>query len=213
MERNADEAARLRNEARGAMVAERAARREAMSVVSEGRGRLARRVSSVLLDTQIFEDWVEEKGGAEEFMRWFCAQVAAGVTARILCDHYMQDEGLLGGFLAEKPERMEQYYRAQEWAAQGLVDEAYEEAWDDGPDVVRSKLRVATNMQIAGKFHRARFGEEKQVGAPGVPVINFVMGDSVLALVPTTGQPPEKLVGSSSDLAVAVYPPEDDGGL
>ena len=208
MEKNVDAAAIARNEARGAMVAERMARREAMAAVAGGGGKLARKVSAMMLDQDGFDDWVCEKGGefvpgrslaeskkanAAGFMTWFCAQVAAGVPPKVLCEHYMQEMGLLGAFLAEEPGRLEQFYRAQQWAAQGLVDEAYEEAWDDGPDVVRSKLRVSTNMQIAGKYDRPRFGEEKQVGVPGVPVLNFVMADGSSLVLSAPDDPARQL--------------------
>ena len=118
---------------------------------------------------------VAKAANVEGFLRWFCGQVSSGVSATVLCRDYGQEMGLLGAFLSEEPERLAQYRRAKTWAAEGLVDEALEEAWDDGPDVVRSGLRVKTNMQVAGKYNRAEYGEERQQGAPGVPVINFVM--------------------------------------
>lgn len=199
MEKNVDEAARVRNAARGALVAEKEARREAMLAARELNpgGKLARRLAPVIIEQDVFDDWRREKGGLVdtevEFLRWLCAQVASGVTARVLCGYYGVVEGLLGAWLTEVPDRLAQYRRAQNWAAEGLVDEALEEAWDDGPDVVRSKLRVTTNMQVAGKYNRAMYGEEKQQGVGGAPVINFVMGEgSVGSVVIGGGVPPEK---------------------
>ena len=194
MEKNVDDSARERNAARGAMIAEREARRASMAVVAGVGGKLSRRVSAVLLDQEMFDGWVVEKGGVwdwewklprdmvvakaanvEGFMTWLCGQISSGVSASVLCRDYGQEMGLLGAFLSEVPERLAQYRRAKTWGAEVLVDEALSEAWDDGPDVVRSGLRVKTNMQVAGKYNRPEYGEEKQVGAPGVPVINFVM--------------------------------------
>ena len=193
MEKNVDDSARARNAARGALIAEREARREGMEVARDlnPAGKLARRLSPVLLDAERFEDWLSDKGGLGDdrdalFLRWLCAQVASGVTSRVLCGHYMVAEGLLGAWLVEDPDRLAQYRRAQSWAAEGLVDEALEEAWSDGPDVVRSKLRVGTNMQVAGKYNRAVYGEEKQTGNGSTPVINFVMGDGGVTVSQTT---------------------------
>lgn len=189
MEKNVDEKAMERNAARGALRAERLARREAMSVVKEGK--LGRKASVMLLDQRRFDEVVEEKGGEEGFMRWFCAQVSGGVTARVVCESYGVEMGLLGAFLSEDGSRLERYYRAQEWAAEGLVGEALEEAWDDGLDVVRSKLRVDTNMRVAGKWNRARFGDKVEVQQMGAPVINFVMGEgSVVTVTPVAVEQP-----------------------
>lgn len=180
MEKNVDEAARARNAARGAMVAEREARREGRSALSEmttlhPNSRIARRSSALMLDVERFDDWVAEQGGDDGFMRWFCAQIAAGVPAKVLCQHYVVDDGLLGEYLTAEPSRMERYYRAQRWVADGFVAEAVGIADEDNPDVVRDKLRVDTRLKVAGKLDRQRFGEEKQAGVPGVPVINFIM--------------------------------------
>lgn len=209
MEKNADEAAIARNAARGAMVAERQARREAMGVVSGGRGRLSRKVGVLLLDRRVFDDWVEERGGVEGFMKWFCAQVASGVGVREMCEHYGQEVGLLGEFLTEVPGRLERYYRAQQWVAEGLVEDTLEIAWSDSPDVVRDKLKVDTHFRVAGKWNRGRFGEDKQVGVPGVPVINFVMGVALTEAVQVVMQPPLDAVPEKQVLAMV----EDDGGL
>lgn len=181
MEKNVDEAARARNAARGALVAEREARREGLAAMREGAalvpgGKLARRMAPVLLDEKRLADWVGEHGGDEGFLRWLCGQVAARVSVTALCGWYAVNEGALGAWLAEVPERLAMYRRAQAWAAEGLVDQALDEAWDDGVDVVRSKLRVQTNLQVAGKYNRAMYGEEKQTGVTVAPVINFVMG-------------------------------------
>lgn len=187
MEKNVDELARARNAARGAMRAERDARRRDMAIVAEGRGRLSRRVGALLLDESIFEDWVAEKGRKLEggdyegrFMRWFCAQVASGVSAGVLCDEYCVDRGLLGAFVSEVPERLEMYQRAQMWAAEGLIDDGLEAAWSDNPDVVRDKLRFDASFKVAGKWNRARYGEEKQQGVGGVPIFNVIMPGAVV---------------------------------
>jgi len=185
MEKNADEAARVRNAARGALRAERDARRREMQVLLDGGGvsKLSRKVRSVILDDEEFWGWVKGHGGEEGFMLWFCAQVASGVTAKVLCEERGVELGLLGAFISEVPERLEQYERAQRWAAEGLIDSGLEAAWSDGADVVRDKLRFDANFKVAGKWNRAKYGEEKQQGSGGVPVINFIMGSGEKVVV------------------------------
>ena len=198
MEKNADEQAMARNAARGAMRAERAARREALGSVSDLPGKLSRKAVVMLMGEERFVELVEDKGGEEGFMRFLCAQVSSGVSGRVVCEHYGVEYGLLGSWLSEDGGRLERYYRAQSWAAEGLVEGALDEAWDDGMDVVRSKLRVDTNMRVAGKWNRARFGEKVEVQQTSAPVINFVMGEgSAVVVGPALPSAERVLVGDA----------------
>ena len=198
MEKNADEQAIARNAARGAMRAERAARREALGSVSDLPGRLSRKAVVMLMGEERFVELVEDKGGEEGFMRFLCAQVSSGVSGRVVCEHYGVEYGLLGSWLSEDGGRLERYYRAQSWAAEGLVEGALDEAWGDGMDVVRSKLRVDTNMRVAGKWNRARFGEKVEVQQTSAPVINFVMGEgSAVVVGPALPSAERVLVGDA----------------
>jgi len=211
MEKNADEQAVARNAARGAMRAERAARREAVSAVGGMPGKLGRKAVVMLMGEERFGELVEEKGGEEGFMRFLCAQVSSGVSGRVVCEHYGVEYGLLGSWLSEDAVRLERYYRAQSWAAEGLVEGALDEAWGDGLDVVRSKLRVDTNMRVAGKWNRARFGDKVEVEARSAPVINFVMGEgSAVVVGPALPSAERVLVGEAVE---QVIEPEMDDPL
>lgn len=174
------------------MVAEKEARRESLRTVREVVGpgsKLARRAGALMLDVAAFDDWVMEHGGASGFLRWFCAQIASGVAAKVLCEHYGMDDGLLGDFLTEVPERLERYRRAQIWLADGYVAEAVGIADEENPDVVRDKLRVDTRLRVAAKYDRARFGDEKMQVGMGAPTINFVMADGMSVTVSVPDAP------------------------
>jgi hypothetical protein len=162
---------------------ERAERRRAMEVFrDEGRyRRLVGKVSTLLLDQRVFDEWVMEKGDGDVlaeygtegwntafaravpgFMRWLCAQAANGVFAAEVCGHYMQDVGLLGAFLTEVPERLEQYRRAQAWVVDGYVMEVVPLADEATPETLGvDKWRVEARMKVAAMVDPERFGKKE----------------------------------------------------
>lgn len=179
----------LREAAREAIGVEREHRQRGLDALKAAtiwnpRSKVARRSSALMLDQRRFDEWVVEKGGVriagaglEElkaanvlgFMDWFCGQVASRVTTRVLCEHYMVEEGLLGAFLSEDEARLERYYRAQKWVAEGLVEDTLEIAHGDG-DVGERKLQVDTHMRVAKVWNKPRFGDSVEVKVTHVDV-------------------------------------------
>jgi len=173
--------------------AERADRRASLAVfVAENRlNRLGAKAGVLMQDQQRFDEWVIEKGevftraaygsegwyaakgeAAPRFMVWFAGQVASGVPAREICGHYMQDEGLLGAFLAEDATRVDMYQRALRWVADGYVADAVgiaDDATMDGLGV--AKLQIDTRLKVAEKLDPVRFG--KQEGGLGGALENL----------------------------------------
>jgi len=168
---------------------ERAERREKMRLFAEENKyrRMVGTVSVLMQDQEAFDRWVVEKSGVSTFgadgehvrygsvewgvvfesaekgfLRWVCGQRAAGVLARELMGHYMLDEGLLGGYLAEKPERLEMYRRAQSWAMDGYVEDVVPLADEATPeDLGVKKWQGEARMKVAAMIDPERFGKKE----------------------------------------------------
>lgn len=175
-----------RAEVREMLRRERADRRAALGVFANEnrRTRLAAKATALMKDQEGFDDWVCEKGGvyiheksraelkelnATPFMTWFCGQVASGVSPRELCAHYMQDDGLLGAFLAENGTRLEQYRRAQQWVADMMVSEVVPISDDATPETLGvDKWRGESRLKVAAMLDPERFGRKEGGLAAGL---------------------------------------------
>ena len=161
-----------RAEARAAVKSVRQAWRESLlpaKLLGE-HTRLGRRAGVVWRELDIFEDRIQEAGGEDALMALVCAHVATNGSIGDFCAHYGLDQGLLGAFIAEKPERMEWFHNALRWTAEvdvsGTVQLADAATTEDYK--VRA-LQIGTRFKRAGVYAPARFGD-KAVGVPVTPV-------------------------------------------
>lgn len=167
-------------------------------------GRSARKATAILLDMDIWTDFLAEHGGDAGALFFVCAQVAEGVTLKEVCAHYVLSYGLVWSWLIEQPERLERYYAAQRGVADAfvaevvpLVDQVAPGGEGGGrgggggsssPDVPHRRLQAEMRLKVAGRYDRNRFGE-KEIAGGGVvaPVLNFIMAGGVVTIAPPAG--------------------------
>lgn len=121
---------------------------------------MPKKAYAVMMDRKRWKDWVAEYGGEDECMAYVCAQVASGVSLKVLSEHYMLDYGLLWEFVSGD---IEKYELAQRGVAEYYVSESVGIADDADPEFVpHAKLRVETRMKVASRWNRAKYGEVAQ---------------------------------------------------
>ena len=93
--------------------------------------------------------------------------------------------GALWAWVQGDEERLAAYDGALKARAQMLAFSALDEARDAAPeDVAVRKLRVDTNLRVASKWDRARYGENAKVEHSGMVGMNLM---AVLASLPRAG--------------------------
>lgn len=121
---------------------------------------MPRKAYAVFMDRQRWKDFVAEYGGEDECMGWVCAQVASGVSLKVLSEHYVVDYGLLWEFVSGDIER---YELAQRGVAEYWVSESVGIADDADPEAVpHAKLKIDTRMKVAARWNRSKYGEVAQ---------------------------------------------------
>lgn len=122
---------------------------------------------------------------------WFgeaCEKIADGETMTSICRQSELSVGVVMLWIEFMPDRKRQYERALELFAEArahksidVADSADKESWQV------SKLQVDTNMRIAGKWNRERYGEK----STSVTNNTVILGDATLkaaqALLAKTG--------------------------
>jgi len=102
-----------------------------------------------------------------------CNDIAAGLSVQKACENRGKLPAMFVKIVLSDPLLREEYDAARKIRAELWADEQIEIADDDCNDmdltgkgntaaVARSKLRVETRANLAGKFHREKFGEDKQ---------------------------------------------------
>lgn len=121
---------------------------------------MPRKNYTLLLDRSRFAEFLAEQTTPEfDVLTFICAQVASGVSLKVLSEHYVVDYGLLWAWLTDETERLERYELAQRGVAEYYVSEAPEIADDVEGDVARDKLRIDTRFRVAKSWNKARYGE------------------------------------------------------
>lgn len=101
-----------------------------------------------------------------------CNEIAAGLSVKKACESRGKQAAMFVKIVLSDPLLREEYDAARKIRAELWADEQIEIADEDHNDmdltgkgntaaVARSKLRVETRAQLAGKFHREKFGEDK----------------------------------------------------
>lgn len=102
-----------------------------------------------------------------------CNDIAAGLSVQKACESRSRQPAMFVKIVLSDPLLREEYDAARKIRAELWADEQIQIADEDFNDldltgkgntaaVARSKLRVETRANLAGKFHREKFGEEKQ---------------------------------------------------
>jgi len=157
-------------------------------------GKLARR-ASVIFD--VFGDFAERRrewGTEDEALQFLLAQVASGVSLKVLCDHYGLQYGAVVAWFLEEKYRFEAYECALRAVADGYYGEIVDIADGANPDTVQlAGLQIKARDMVAKKYDRARFGDREVVqpvgaggGFPATISITFVEADN--------GRPVERVV-------------------
>lgn len=118
-----------------------------------------KKAHALFLDRGRFKEWVEENGGEDGLLTFVVAQVASGVSLRVLSESYVVDYGLLWAWVSEDSERLSRYELAQRGVAEYYVSEAPDIADNLEGDVARDKLRIDTRLKVAAKWNKQRYGE------------------------------------------------------
>lgn len=101
-----------------------------------------------------------------------CNDIAAGLSVQKACESRGKQPAMFVKIVLSDPLLREEYDAARKIRAELWADEQIEIADEDHNDmdltgkgntaaVARSKLRVETRAQLAGKFNREKFGDEK----------------------------------------------------
>lgn len=124
--------------------------------------KLGKRAGVMWRELDIFEDRIKECGGEDAMMALFCAHMADRGDIEDFCAHYALDAGLLGAFVAEKPERMQWLHNALQWKAE--VDVSRTVPLADGATVEDVKvvaLQIKARMDRAALYAPERFGKKE----------------------------------------------------
>ncbi len=133
--------------------------------------KLGRQAGVVWRDLELFEESVRDAGGEEGLMTLICAHMAGRGHIEEFCEKYRIDEGLLGAFISETPERMERFVNALKWKAE--VDVSRTVPLADGATMEDYKvkaLQIKARMDRAGVYNRGRFGTPDKGGIQGTAV-------------------------------------------
>ena len=156
-------------------------------------GKLAKKAAVIFAPFGDFEERRREWGDENDALQFLLAQVASGVSLKVICDHYCLQYGAVIAWFLEVPERHAAYELALKAVADGYYGEIVDIADEAGAyDVAVAGLKIKARDMVAKRYDRARFGDKDAVVAPsggGFPTsisITFVEADN--------GRPVERVV-------------------
>lgn len=177
---------------------------------------MPRKAYALALDKSRFKEWLVEHGGDDEALGYVVAQVASGVSLKVIAEHWTIDYGLLWSWLSEDGERMERYELAQRGVAEYYVAESVgiADGADEEKGVPKAKLMVDTRFKVAQRWNRAKYGEAAQtqinVGANSlVAILQGLPSAQVEAERQERLAAPELIEGEAMDVTPADVTPTD----
>jgi len=156
-------------------------------------GKLAKR-AAVIFD--VFGDFAERRrewGTEDEALQFLLAQVASGVSLKVICEHYGLQYGAVIAWFLEDKSRFEAYDMALRAVADGYYGEIVDIADDATPDSVAvAGLQIKARDMVAKKFDASRFGDK--AAASTVQGGAFPASISITFVEAENGRPAERVI-------------------